>query len=145
VIRLRTIFSLAEISFEVQKPHNAIPGGLIMLTQQSIVSLLTRLATATCAIVMFLTLVTAPSLAGGMFEGKKAESPTQNIMKAAEDIANPDKKPMSMEEIQARNKGGLNEIQGNADADKMIDKSQPGKPDSDLVRKMDKEMSKKSK
>jgi hypothetical protein len=50
-----------------------------------------------------------------------------------------------MEEIQARNKGGLNEIQGNADADKMIDKSQPGKSDSDFVRKIDKELNKKSK
>jgi hypothetical protein len=116
-----------------------------MLTQHSIVSLSTRLATVLCAVVMFLSLVAAPSLAGGMFEGKKAESPTQNIMKAAEDIANPDKKPMSMEEIQARTNGGLNEIQGRADADKMIDKSKPGEPDSDLVRKMDKEMSKKSK
>jgi hypothetical protein len=116
-----------------------------MLTQHSIVSLLTRLATAFCAVIMFLSLVTAPSLAGGMFEGKKAESPTQNIMKAAEDIANPDKKPMSMEEIQARTNGGLNEIQGKADADKMIDESKPGKPDSDLLRKMDKEMNKKSK
>jgi hypothetical protein len=127
-----------------------------MLTQQSIVSLLTRLATATCAFIMFLTLVTPPSLAVSMFEGKKAEAPSQNtvkadevptknIMKAAEDIANPDKMPMSMEEIQARNKGGLNEIQGNADADKMIDKSQPGKSDSDFVRKIDKELNKKSK
>jgi hypothetical protein len=127
-----------------------------MLTQQSIVSLLARLATATCAFIMFLTLVTPPSLAVSMFEGKKAEAPSQNtvkadevptknIMKAAEDIANPDKMPMSMEEIQARNKGGLNEIQGNADADKMIDKSQPGKSDSDFVRKIDKELSKKSK
>ncbi len=116
-----------------------------MLTQYSIASLLTRLTTAFCAIIMFFSLVAAPSLADGMFGGKKAESPTQNIMKAAEDIANPDKKPMSMEEIQARNKGGLNEIQGNADADKMINDSKPGEPDSDLVRKMDKEMSKKSK
>lgn len=116
-----------------------------MLTQHFMAALLTRLVTVFCAVIMCLSLVAAPSLADGMLGGKKADSPTQNIMKAAEDIANPDKKPMSMEEIQARTNGGLNEIQGKADADKMINESKPGKPDSDLVRRMDKQMDKKSK
>jgi hypothetical protein len=121
-----------------------------MVTRNSNRSLLTRFATAFCAVMMVLGLVASPSFAGGIFsnnrqpEARTPETPTSDIMKDTGDIANPDKKPMSLDEIQARTNGGLNEIQGTADADKMINESQPGKPDSVFVDKMNKEMKKRA-
>ncbi len=111
-----------------------------MMTRHSTRSLFTRLASAFCAVMLFLGLVASPSFAAARsVDSKPADTPTAEIMKAAEDIANPDKKPMSTAEIQARTNGGLNEIQGTADADKMINDSQPGKPDSAIAQKPDKQ------
>lgn len=118
-----------------------------MSVQKSIVLFLTRLATAFFAIVMCFSLVAGPSLAIGMSKAKDPESPTktEDIMKAAEDFTNPDKKPMSMKEVQARTNGGLNEIQGKVDADKMINESEPGKPDIGLTRDINKGLKKMAK
>lgn len=116
-----------------------------MVMQHSNRSLITRLVAAFCTFITVLGLMVSPSLAGGIFgNNKQPETPTSDIMKDTEDIANPDKKPMSLEEIQARSNGGLNEIQGTADADKMINESQPGKPDSVFVEKMDKQLKKRA-
>lgn len=119
-----------------------------MMTQNSNRSLFNRFAIAVCTVLMFLGLAAAPSFADGLFSSrnnsKQPETPTSDIMKDTEDIANPDKKPMSLEEIQARTNGGLNEIQGTADAEKMISDSQPGKPDSVFAQKMDKQMKKRA-
>lgn len=116
-----------------------------MMTQHARRSLLTRLATAFCAVMMFFGLVAAPGFAGNMFTNEPSEPPTPNIMKDAEDIADPNKQPMNLDEIQARTNGGINEIQGTSDADKMIKSSEPGKPDNAIARTIDKEMKKAAK
>lgn len=116
-----------------------------MMTPYPNRSLLNRLAKVFYTVIMFFGLVAAPSFAGGLFGTEPSDAPMPNIMKDAEDIANPNKQPMSLAEIQARTNGGLNEIQGTADIDKMIDKSQPGKPDSEIVQELDEQVKKSTK
>jgi hypothetical protein len=52
-----------------------------------------------------------------------------------------EKGPMGLEEVEARSQGGLNEIQGSADADKMY-KADTSKPGPALAKKIDKALDK---
>jgi Cu/Ag efflux protein CusF len=59
---------------------------------------------------------------------------------AAEQVAEKSA-PMGLEEVEARNKGGLNEIQGSLDADKMY-KADTSKPGPAMAKKIDKALEK---
>lgn len=108
-----------------------------MTTQRS---LLKRLTIVFCTFIMFMGVLAAPSFAGNPFAADKNDSPTPNIMKAAEKVAG--SQPRSMEEIQDQAEGGLNGVQGTADYDKMKQDSQQDKPDNVVARKVDKVLDK---
>ena len=91
-----------------------------------------------CVCVMVFGLIAAPAWAAN-----QEESPTPNIQRAAEEVAGSE--PLSLKEVQARNEGGLNEVQGSADAEKMKNDSRNGKPDNVLARKVDKLLDKSAK
>ena len=95
-----------------------------------------RLAAVFCTLLIFLGVFATPS-----FANNKNNPPTPNIMQATEDVAA--SKPLTMEEVQERSKdGALNEVQGTADAEKMI-KTQPiGTPDDEMARELDKALDK---
>lgn len=88
---------------------------------------------------------------GEKAEGKMAKS--SNLNKATEQLPKIDaaaaqvaerSSPMRLEEIEARSKGGLNEIQGSLDANKMH-KADPSKPGSAMAEKIEKALDKVSK
>jgi hypothetical protein len=101
-----------------------------------------------CSTLLFLGLMMPPSLALHSSNQKsdqrseQGSDPTKGTaqmpesMKAEEDVA-AKSAPMSIEEIEERNKDGLNEIQGDADKDKMY-KSNTDKPGPAIVKDIEK-------
>lgn len=85
-----------------------------------------------CSALLFLGLTMAPSLALQGSDPTKGTTQMPETMQAAEDVA-AKSNPMSIEEIEERNKGGLNEVQGSADKDKMY-KSNTNKPGPAIVQ-----------
>ncbi len=84
-----------------------------------------------CSALLFLGLTMAPSLASQGSDPTQGTTQMPETMKAAEDVAK--SAPMSIEEIEERNKDGLNEVQGDADKDKMY-KSNTNKPGPAIVQ-----------
>lgn len=119
-------------------------------------SLFSMFSLLLCSALLFLGLTMAPSLAlhnndqssnqkndqrskpGSDLTKGTAQMP--EAMKAAEDVA-AKSAPMSIEEIEERNKDGLNEIQGDADKDKMY-KSNTDKPGPAIVQDIKKAIDK---
>ncbi len=111
-------------------------------------SLFSMFSLLLCSALLFLGLTMAPSLAlhsSDQTSNKKSDrrsmeggDPTKGTaqlsesMKAAADVA-AKSAPMSIEEIEERNKNGLNEIQGDADKDKMYN-SNTDKPGPAIVK-----------
>jgi hypothetical protein len=84
-------------------------------------------------------LIATPTLAGT----SKVTKGTDQLSKtdaAAAQVAERST-PMGLEEIEARSKGGLNEIQGAADADKMY-KANPAEPGPAIGKKIEKALDK---
>jgi hypothetical protein len=95
------------------------------------------------SVALFLGLTMSPSLAAKMSDPTQGTAQMPETMKAAEDVANKPV-PMTIKEIEERNKGGLNEVQGSADADKMYGgNSLQNIPP--VVKEAEKAMSKKAK
>jgi hypothetical protein len=88
---------------------------------------------------LILGLVVTPSMAGSSSVTKGAEQ-LNKIDDAAAQVAERST-PMELEEIEARSKGGLNEIQGAADATKMH-KADSSKPGPAIAKKIDKVLDK---
>lgn len=111
-------------------------------------SLFSMFSLLLCSALLFLGLTIAPSLALRSSDqtsnqkidhrSEQGSDPTKGTtqmpesMKAAEDVA-AKSAPMSIDEVEERNKGGLNEIQGDADKDKMY-KSNTDKPGPAIVK-----------
>jgi hypothetical protein len=91
---------------------------------------------------LILGLAVTPTMAGSSSVTKGTEQ-LPKIDDAAAQVAERSA-PMGLEEIEARSKGGLNEIQGAADANKMhkADTSQPGPA---IAKKIDKALDKMTK
>ena len=88
---------------------------------------------------LILGLSVTPAMAGSSSPSKG----TDQLLKtdaAAGEVAEKSA-PMGLEEVEARNEGGLNEIQGNLDADKMY-KADTSKPGPALAKKIDKALDK---
>ena len=88
---------------------------------------------------LILGLAVTPTMAGSSSPTKG----TEQLLKtdaAAEQVAEKSA-PMGLEEVEARNKGGLNEIQGSVDADKMH-KADTSKPGPAMAKKIDKALDK---
>lgn len=103
---------------------------------RSLVSMFTVLVISAALI---FGLSVTPSMAGSSNPTKG----TEQLLKtdaAAEQVAEKSA-PMGLEEVEARNKGGLNEIQGSLDADKMY-KADTSKPGPALSKKIDKALDK---
>jgi Cu/Ag efflux protein CusF len=84
---------------------------------------------------LILGLAVTPSMAGSSSVTKGTEQ-LSKIDAAAEDVAGRSS-AMGIDEIEARSAGGLNEIQGSLDANKMhkADTSKPGSAVADKVEK----------
>ena len=84
---------------------------------------------------LILGLAVTPSMAGSSSVTKGTEQ-LNKIDDAAAQVAERSS-PMGIDEIEARNEGGLNEIQGSADANKMhkADTSKPGPAISKKIEK----------
>lgn len=78
----------------------------------------------------------SPALAGKSAPTKGTVQLDKIEQKTQESIDSP---PMSLEEVEKRSKGGLNEIQGNADQDKMIHSDNPTLP---VVKQIEKAIEK---
>lgn len=91
---------------------------------------------------LMLGLAVSPSLAGSSPVTKGVEQ-LPKVDAAAAQVAERSS-PMGIEEIEARNKNGLNEIQGSADASKMH-KADPSKPGPAIAGKIEKALDKISK
>jgi Cu/Ag efflux protein CusF len=91
---------------------------------------------------LMLGLAVTPALAGSSSVTKGVEQLPKIDAKAAQVAER--SSPMGIDEIEARNKDGLNEIQGSADASKMH-KADPSKPGSAIAEKIEKAINKISK
>ncbi len=105
-------------------------------------SLFSMFAVLVVSAALILGLVTTPSLAGSSSVTKGTEQ-LPKIDAAAERVAERSS-PMELEEIEARSEGGLNEIQGSLDANKMH-KADTSKPGTALAKKIEKVLDKVSK
>lgn len=102
-------------------------------------SLFSMFSLLLCSALLFLGLTMAPSIALEGSDPTKGTAQMPEAMQAAEDVAN--SAPMSMEEIEERSKDGLNEVQGDADKDKMY-KSNTDKPGPAIVQDIKKAIDK---
>jgi hypothetical protein len=91
---------------------------------------------------LILGLAVAPSMAGSSNLNKATEQ-LPKIDAAAAQVAERSS-PMGLDEIAARSKNGLNEIQGSLDANKMH-KADTSKPGSAMAEKIEKVMDKATK
>ena len=91
---------------------------------------------------LILGLAVAPTMAGSSSVTKGTEQ-LPKIDDAAAQVAERSA-PMGLEEIEARSKGGLNEIQGAADANKMH-KADTSKPGPAIAKKIEKAFDKMTK
>jgi hypothetical protein len=88
---------------------------------------------------LILGFAVTPTMAGSSSVTKGTEQ-LPKIDDAAAQVAE-HSSPMGLEEIEARSKGGLNEIQGSADANKMH-KADTSKPGPAIAEKIDKALEK---
>ena len=88
---------------------------------------------------LILGLAVTPSMAGSSSVTKGVEQ-LPKIDDAAAQVAERSS-PMGIDEIEARNEGGLNEIQGAADANKMH-KADTSKPGPAIAKKIEKALDK---
>jgi hypothetical protein len=105
-------------------------------------SLFSMFATLIISAALILGLAVMPTMAGSSSLNKATEQ-LPKIDDAAAEVAERSA-PMGSKEIEARSKGGLNEIQGSADAEKMH-KADTSKPGPAIADKMDKALSKATK
>jgi hypothetical protein len=106
------------------------------MSVRSLFSMLTILVISTALI---FGLIVPPTIAGS----SKVTEGTEQLPKidaAAEQVAGRSA-PMELNEIEARSQGGLNEIQGAADADKMH-RADPAKPGPAIAKKIEKALDK---
>jgi hypothetical protein len=84
-----------------------------------------KLAAVLLTFTLYIAVNTSPALAFGNSSSKPSEGEAQlnGIYEESLKAANPDADPQSMKEVQAKNKEGLNEVQGRADIDKMYNPS----------------------
>ena len=106
-------------------------------------SLLVMFSMFVCSAMLFLGLTMSPTLAALASNPTEGTAQMPEAMAAAEDVASKSS-PMSLEEIEARNKGGLNEVQGSADVDKMY-RSDTSKPGPAIARQLEKAIDKSTK
>jgi hypothetical protein len=108
------------------------PTGVNIMSFRSLFSMFTALVISAALI---LGLAVTPSMAGSSSVTKGTEQ-LNKIDDAAAQVAERSS-PMGIDEIEARNEGGLNEIQGSADANKMhkADTSKPGPAISKKIEK----------
>jgi hypothetical protein len=109
-----------------------LPIGVKIMSFRSLFSMFTVLVISAALI---LGLVVTPSMAGSSSVTKGTEQ-LPKIDAAAAQVAERSS-PMGLEEIEARSQGGLNEIQGSADANKMH-KADTSKPGPALAKKIEK-------
>ncbi len=102
-------------------------------------SLFSMFAVFVCAAALIFGINATASLAGTS-SLSKGETQLDQTTAATEDVAGKPA-PMGLEEVEARNKNGLNEVQGSADADKMY-KADRSKPGPALAKKLDKALNK---
>jgi hypothetical protein len=105
-------------------------------------SLLSTFAMLIVSAALILGLAIVPTMAGSSNITNGTEQ-LSKIDDAAAQVAERST-PMGLEEIEARSKGGLNEIQGAADAEKMH-KADTSKPGPAMADKIDKALSKATK
>ena len=98
-------------------------------------SLFSMFSVLVISVALIFGLAATPSMAGSSSVTKGVEQ-LPKIDEAAANVAERSS-PMGIDEIEARNEGGLNEIQGSADADKMhkADTSNPGPAISKKIEK----------
>ncbi|WP_310424640.1 hypothetical protein [Chamaesiphon sp. VAR_48_metabat_135_sub] len=102
-------------------------------------SLFSMFTVLVISVALLLGLAVTPTMAGSSSVTKGVEQLPQidaEAGKVAEKSA-----PMGLEEVEARNEGGLNEIQGSADANKMH-KADTSKPGPAIAKKIDKALEK---
>jgi Cu/Ag efflux protein CusF len=102
-------------------------------------SLFSMFAVLVVSAALILGLAVTPAMAGSSSVTKGTEQ-LPKIDAAAEQVAEKSA-PMGLEEVEERNEGGLNEIQGSADANKMH-KADTSKPGTALAKKIDKALDK---
>jgi hypothetical protein len=105
-------------------------------------SLFSMLAALIVSAALILGLAVTPTMAGSSSMTKGIEQ-LPKIDDAAAEVAERSA-PMGLKEIEARSKGGLNEIQGSADAEKMH-KADTSKPGPEIANKIDKALTKATK
>jgi hypothetical protein len=102
-------------------------------------SVFSMFAVLCCTAAMIFGLnVTSAQAAGSSLT--KGETQLTKTTDASEQVADKSA-PMGLKEVEERNAGGLNEIQGDADADKMY-KADPSKPGPALANKINKALEK---
>ena len=98
-------------------------------------SLFSMFTALVISVALILGLAVTPSLAGSSSVTKGVEQ-LPKIDEAAAQVAERSS-PIRINEIEARNEGGLNEIQGDADANKMH-KADTSKPGPAIAKKIEK-------
>jgi hypothetical protein len=102
-------------------------------------SLFSMFTALVISVALILGLAVTPSMAGSSSVTKGTEQ-LNKIDDAAAQVAERSS-PMGIDEIEARNEGGLNEIQGSADANKMH-KADTSKPGPAIAKKIEKALDK---
>lgn len=105
----------------------------------SVRSLFSMFTALVISVALILGLAATPSMAGFSSVTKGTEQ-LNKIDDAAAQVAERSS-PMGIDEIEARSKGGLNEIQGSADANKMY-KADTSKPGPAIGKKIEKALDK---
>jgi hypothetical protein len=116
-------------------PINSPIGANIM----SFRSLFSMFAVLIISAALILGLAVTPTMAGSSSLTKGTEQ-LPKIDAAAEQVAEKSE-PMGLAEVEARSKGGLNEIQGSTEANKMH-KADTSKPGPAMAKKIDKALDK---
>jgi hypothetical protein len=105
-------------------------------------SLFSMFSVLVISVALILGLAVNPTMAGSSSVTKGTEQ-LNKIDDAAAQVAERSS-PMGIDEIEARNEGGLNEIQGDADANKMH-KADTSKPGPAIAKKIEKAFDKMTK
>lgn len=102
-------------------------------------SLFSMFATFICTAALIVGLVASPSFAATSSPTKGTDQLPQTEDASVDVMKKP--APMGINEVEARNENGLNEIQGAADKDKMY-KADTSKPGPAFAKKIDKALDK---
>jgi hypothetical protein len=138
----KLVFSTARLVLVSSAKPESIPlnsstsTGVNIMSFRSLFSMLTVLI---ISVALIFGLSVNPSMAGSSSVTKGTEQ-LPKIDAAAEKVAEKSG-PMGLAEVEARSKGGLNEIQGSADANKMH-KADTSKPGPAMAKKIDKALDK---